>query len=40
MGVRRYENLIFVKNILHGIISGSTREKIHPYEKSRWLLKL
>ena len=24
----------FVKNILHGIISGSTQEKIHPYERS------
>ena len=28
----------FVKNILRGIINGSTQEKIHPYKKSRWLL--
>ena len=24
----------FVKKILRGIISGSTQEKIHPYERS------
>ena len=26
------------KGFLHGIISGSTQEKIHSYKKSRWLL--
>ena len=33
MGVHRYEKLIFIKNILHGFISGSTQEKIHSRAK-------